>query len=175
MRRMSQTSLPDYHFLLIAPNLGAEWYFEAARAYWERFRPIVISDLSLINIVPDNVSVSVTIVARRDLVAQLGVELSQLNPDALFDPVVYDFIEDAQIALEQRAQTNQPFGVPLIPTETPTPGPTSPPVYPTPGPVAPGFVTQAPTQDLPDQSEIDVTNPPQTPIFPTPGPITGGG
>jgi hypothetical protein len=98
-----------------------------------------------------------------------------LNPDALFDPVVYDFIEDAQIALEQRAQTNQPFGVPLIPTETPTPGPTSPPVYPTPGPVAPGFVTQAPTQDLPDQSEIDVTNPPQTPIFPTPGPITGSG
>jgi hypothetical protein len=172
---MSQTSLPDYHFLLIAPNLGAEWYFEAARVYWERFRPIVISNLSLISIVPDNRSVSVTIVARRDLVAQLGVELSQLNPDALFDPVVYDFIEDAQAALEQRAQTNQPFGVPLIPTETPTPGPTSPPVYPTPGPLGPDFVTQAPTSDLPEQSEIDVTNPPQTPIFPTPGPITGGG
>ena len=170
---MSQTSLPDYHFLLIAPNLGAEWYFEAARAYWERFRPIVVSDLSLISIVPDNMTVSVTVVARRDLVAQLGVELSQLKPEALFDPVVFDFIEDAQMTLEQRAQSNQPFGVSLIPTETPTAGPTAQPLYPTPGPVGPNAATLIPTPDLPDQSEIDVTNPPQTPIFPTPGPITG--
>ncbi len=173
MHAMSQSSLPDYHFLLIAPNLGAEWYFEAARTYWERFRPIVVSDLALISIVPDNMSVSVTVVARRDLIAQLGVDLSRINPEAVFDPVVFDFIEDAQMTLEQRAQTNQPFGLPLIPTDVPTPGPTSPPVYPTPGPVGPNVVTQVPTPDLPDQSEIDVTNPPQTPLFPTPGPITG--
>ena len=48
----SPDTLPNYHFLLIAPNLGAEWFFDAARAYWERFRPIVVSDLELVRLIP---------------------------------------------------------------------------------------------------------------------------
>jgi|SRR5690606_19719233 len=173
---MPQTSLPDYHFLLIASNLGAEWFFDAARKYWETFRPTVISDLLLVSIVPQEAyTVAVTAVVRRDRVAQIGVELAHINPDALYDPVVFDFMADAQQALDERARLNQPFGVPLIPTETPTPGPTSPPVYPTPGPVVPpGFVTQTPTPGLPDQADIRTVGTPQTPIFPTPGPVTGG-
>ncbi|MAS35272.1 MAG: hypothetical protein CL610_14765 [Anaerolineaceae bacterium] len=172
---MSQTSLPDYHFLLIASNLGAEWLFDAARAYWQQFRPTVISDLSLVSIVPEDYTIVVTAIARRDRVAEFGVELAQLAPDAVFDPVVFDFLEDAKQTLDERARLNQPFGVPLIPTITPTPGPTSRPVYPTPGPVAPnGIITQTPTPDLPDQDDIDTEGTPQTPIFPTPGSITGG-
>ena len=176
---MSQNTLPDYHFLLIASNLDADWFFDAARRYWERFRPTVLSELSLISLIsPDdqeNLSIAVTVVARRDRIAQLGVDLSKLAPKAYFDPVVFDFIADAQQTLDQRAQSNQPFGVPLIPTETPTPGPTSPPVYPTPGPVTePGFITQTPTPGLPDQSEINHAGPPASPVFPTPGPVTGG-
>jgi hypothetical protein len=171
---MPQTSLPDYHFLLIASNLGAEWFFDAARAYWEKFRPTAISDLSLISIVPEDFSIAVTAVVRRDRVAQIGVELAKIAPQALYDPVVFDFIADAQRALDERARLFQPFGVPLIPTETPTPGPTSPPVYPTPGPLAiPGFVTHTPTPGLPAQEDIRTDAPPQTPLFPTPGPIAG--
>jgi hypothetical protein len=173
---MPQNTLPDYHFLLVASNLDVEWFFDAARAYWERFRPTVVSDLTLVSLVPEDYSVAVTVIARRDRVAQLGVDLSRLKPEAVFDPVVHDFIADAQQALDERARLNQPFGVPLIPTETPTPGPTSAPVYPTPGPLVPGpgFVTQTPTPGLPSQEDLDVDNPPPSPIFPTPGPITGG-
>ncbi len=171
---MPQNTLPDYHFLLIASNLGAEWFFEAAYNYWERFQPTVISDLSLVSIVPEEYSIAVTAVVRRDRVAALGVELAKIAPEALYDPVVFDFMEDTQEALDERARLNQPFGVPLIPTETPTRGPTAPPAYPTPGPVTvPNFVTQTPTPGLPDQEDLDVDSPPQTPIFPTPGPITG--
>ncbi|MBZ0303847.1 MAG: hypothetical protein K8J31_29165 [Anaerolineae bacterium] len=175
---MPQTSLPNYHFLLIASNLGAEWFFDAARAYWEQFRPTVISDLPLVSLISDEFSVAVTTIARRDRVAQIGVELAKIAPEALFDPVVFDFLEDAQQALDERARLNQPFGVPLIPTETPTPGPTSQPVYPTPGPIGiPGFVTQTstptPTPGLPDQANIESDGTPQVPLFPTPGPITG--
>ena len=175
---MAQTSLPDYHFLLIASNLGSEWFFEGARLYWETFRPTVISDLPLVSIVPEEFTVAVTAVVRRDRVAQIGVELAKIAPEALYDPVVFDFFEDTKATLDERARLFQPFGVPLIPTETPTPGPTSQPLYPTPGPVIPsGFITQTPTPDVPavpNQSEIDTTGTPQTPIFPTPGPVTGG-
>jgi hypothetical protein len=173
---MSQNTLPNYHFLLIASNLGAEWFFKAARFYWETFRPTVISDLALVSLIPDEAySIAVTVVARRDRIAQLGVDLAQIAPSALFDPIVYDFMEDAQQALDERARLFQPFGVPLLPTATPTLAPTSPPLYPTPGPLSmPGFITQTPTPGLPDQADIGTTGSPQTPIFPTPGPITGG-
>jgi hypothetical protein len=170
-----QDTLPDYHFLLIASNLDVEWFFDAARAYWERFRPTVVSDLTLVSLVPEDYSVAVTVIARRDRVAQLGVDLSRLKPDALFDPVVHDFIDETQQELDERASLNQPFGVPLIPTETPTPGPTSAPIYPTPGPVlGSGFITQTPSPaGVPRQEDLNVTSPPPSPIFPTPGPITG--
>lgn len=178
---MAQDTLPDFHFLLVAPNLGPEWLFDAARAYWLRFRPTVVSDLALVALVPEPFTVSVTVLARRDRVNQYGVELAQLVPRALFDPVVYDFIQDAQTALDTRAMLNQPFGVPLIPTPTRTPGPTAIPFAPTSGPVVPqgsGFITMTPTPDLPPTptpSAPDETPPPPAqPLSPTPGPITGG-
>lgn len=174
---MAQNTLPDNHFLLITPNLGADWLFDVAQAYWQRFRPTVISDLRLVRLIPEDRSVAVTVVTRRDRVEQIGVELAQAVPRALFDPVVYDFVEDTRAELDRRAATNQPFGVPLIPTATPTPGPTGQPLYPTPGPINPqrpagaGLVTQTPgpTPTPPDDST------PAGPLYPTPGPIGGEG
>ena len=104
---------PDYHFLLIASNLGAEWFFDAARAYWVRFHPTVISDFSFIPLLPPDNSLIVTVIARRDTAAQLGVELAQASPNAYFDAVVYDLFDDAKKALDDRAGLAQPFGVPL--------------------------------------------------------------
>lgn len=170
---MAQDTLPDYHFLLVAPNLGPEWLFDAARAYWGRFQPTVISDLALIAHIPPALMLAVTVLARHDRAPQYGVELAQQAPHALFDPVVYDFIEDAQAALDLRAQLNQPFGVPLIPTATWTPAPTAIPLAPTAGPVVPqgsGFITQTPT---PTPTPPDDSAAPQ-PLSPTPGPVTGG-
>jgi len=79
----SPDTLPNYHFLLIAPNLGAEWLFDAARAYWERFRPTVVSDLELIRLIPTQYTVAVSVIARRDTASQWGVWIAQATPDAL--------------------------------------------------------------------------------------------
>jgi|FLYN01.1.fsa_nt_gi hypothetical protein len=167
---MLPNALPNYHFLLIASNLGAEWLFDAARAYWERFRPTVVSDLRLVALVPDTFTVAVTVIARRDTVAQIGVELARVRVDALFDPVVYDFFDDARLALEGRAALNQPFGVPLA---TPVAAPLPTPLDVTPGPLPseapPGFITQTPTT----QPTPLPTDPPQQPISPTPGAVSG--
>jgi len=181
---MSQNMLPDYHFLFIARELGPELLFNAARQYWGRFRPTIVSDFELIRLIPQNYSVSVTMIARRDRAAQLGVELAQKAPQSFFDPVVYDEVYEAEAELNRRAQSNQPFGVPLIPTATPSPGPTSLPIKPTIGPVlGPGFITQTPTPELsptPEQPSqtptpipIDPNVTPQQPLSPTPGPVTG--
>jgi hypothetical protein len=171
---------PDYHFLLVAPNLGAEWLFDAARAYWERFRPMVVSDLELARLLPPERSIIVTAIARRDTIAELGVTAAQAVPHALFDPVVYDLFDDMKNALTTRATLNQPFGVPLVPTPS-----APPPITPTPGaiissapeptltalPTRPpaGFITATPQPDAPPPTDT-----PTGPLYPTPGPITGG-
>ncbi len=192
---MAQDTLPNYHFLLIAPNLGAEWFYDAARLYWLRFYPTVINDFKLLPLVPEQYSIAVTAVARRDLIAQLGVELARRFPRALFDPVVHDFYEDTKAELDRRALNNEPFGVPLPPTPTWTPAPTSPPLFPTPGPITSEEATLTPTfiqigtateadttpEITPEVTASDTATPgepptstPATPLYPTPGPVTGG-
>ena len=185
----SPDTLPDYHFFLIAPNLGAEWFFDAARQYWETFRPTVVSDLGFISLMPKSLKVVVTVLARRDTASQWGVQVAQVAPDVLFDPIVQDIFDDAKRVLNERAASNQPFGVPLLPTATPpapiilTPGSILGPVtVPTRPPS--GFITQTATPNLNPQQPANATPTPdpntqsgegQAPIYPTPGPITGGG
>lgn len=175
---MPQTTLPDYHFLYFAPTLGAEWFFDAARRYWETFQPTVLSDLDFLRFVPERASVIVTVVTRRDTVDALGVTVAQIRPNAYFDAVVEDLFADMKATLTARATSNQPFGVPLAPLPDsriqPTPGPLlggSP--APTRAPA--GFVTQTPSPapPLPVPTQ-DGDASPQAPIAPTPGPILGG-
>jgi hypothetical protein len=174
---------PNYHFLLFSPSLGAEWFFDAARAYFERFHPIVGNDLELARLIPPELTIIITVVTRRDLAAQWGVSVAQALPEALFDPLVFDSFDEMKAALNQRTQSNQPFGVPLLPTATPafllspTPGPLigGPPPSRTPG----GFITQTPTPGgAPDAVStppaVSTPESPAEPIYPTPGPIIGG-
>lgn len=179
--RRQLTTLTDLQFLLVAPNLGAEWLFDAARQYWDRFRPTVVSDTRLIRLMPPSRSVAVTVIARRDTVDAIGVELAQFAPLAYFDPVVYDTLEEVRQVLDERANTNQPFGAalatpfPTLDLSGGTPGgdlgaiPT-PWLPPTRGPA--GFITATP---VPPPTSGAGTEPAQTPIQRTPGPISGGG
>ena len=187
---MSADVRPDYHFLLVAPNLGAEWLFDAARNYWDAFRPTVIPNFNFLIFIPQQRTVSVTVIARRDTAPEIGVELSQIRPSAYFDAVVFDNFEDARVELNRRAEQQQPFGVPLTaPTSTPDPNAPSIPTPRLPATRPPaGFVTATPSPTLTpmedvtatttatpttgDATEEEGTRAPRTPAS---GPITGGG
>lgn len=179
---MRQTRLPDYHFLLIAPNLGAEWLFDAARSYWDRFRPTVIATFELVAYVPADATVAVTVVARRDTIDDLRADLANTAPRALFDPVAVDLFDDMQTLLDNRAAANQPFGVPLEPTTPPgeavTRAPGSVLVTPPPTRAPGGFITQTPTPTQPPApvptQAADSTDSSAPPVQITPGAVTGG-
>jgi hypothetical protein len=177
---------PDYHFLLIAPNLGAEWLFDAARAYWEAFHPTVIPDFDFVIFVPPGRAITVTVIARRDTAPQIGVELSQIRRDAYFDAVVFDLFEQAREELDRRAAQQQPFGVPLSsPMSTLDPNAPFIPTPRLPATRAPaGFVTETPVPTLtPLDGTATTSTPPEStsesgtraPLTPDPGPIAGGG
>ncbi len=169
MQPTQPDAYPDYDFLLVAPNLGAEWLFDAARAYWDRYRPTIITDLSFVQLIPADKRIVVTVIALRDMASQLGVQLAQINPNAYYDPVVYDLFEQTKAALDERVRLSQPFGVPInAPTPTLDPNMTpsaTPRLIPTNPPA--GFVTQAPPTAQPGDQE-------PTPLVPTPGSILGG-
>jgi hypothetical protein len=178
---------PDYHFLIIAPNLGAEWLFDAARTYWNTFQPAVIPDFEFLRLVPAGRTISVTAVVMRDMASVLGVELAQVAPFAYYDAVVYNLFEETRAELNRRAAANEPFGIPLgIGAATTTPS------IPTPWlPSQSGFMTATPSPETTDEAETTEaptaitlmtatpTPPPGTqtpaPIQPTPGPAIGGG
>ena len=190
MAQPTPDTLPDHHFLLIAPNLGADWLFVAARQYWGRFQPTVISDGELVALTPPEETVAVSILAGRDIFERMAVAVASGRNDALLDALVYRSVTEAQTALDARARLNQPFGVPLAPTPIP---PTREVIQPTPGsvlggggvapaptvtPNASGFVTQVPTAPAGFITQTPSPTPQDdndTRINPTPGAITGGG
>ncbi len=119
--QITPDTLPDYHFLLIAPNLSADWLFQAARRYYDTFRPTVISDGELLALLPEDVTTAVSVLTRRDAFETFAVEVYKNRPNALLDALIYNTVREAATALNARAQANQPFGVPLRPTQAPPP------------------------------------------------------
>jgi hypothetical protein len=191
MTQITPDTIPDYHFLMIAPNLGGEWFFRGARRYWERFDLTVIPNGDLLALLPEEVTVAVSILSMRDAFDSLLAEVVRNRPDAYIDALIYNSVREAATALEARANNYQPFGVPLAPTAIP---PTRlpleptigsildapPPGTPTPTPNTSGFVTQVPTapsgfitqtpSPTPDPDDDDDDGS----IQPTPGSIIGG-
>lgn len=187
---------PIYHFLHIASHLGAEWLFDAARAYWNAFRPTVLPDFTFLRFVPADQTITVTVIALRDRITTLGVELAQVAPTALLDAVVFDTFEQAREELNRRAAEQQPFGVPiatptllmpLIPTPrlpatrppngyvtvTPPPGTARPPT-PTPPLIFPDSTPATPDPAFIVQPVPVVPADEPQPIRRTPGPVTDG-
>ena len=105
----------DYHFLYIAPGAGVDYFFTAARRYWERFQPTVIHDLAVAQHVPTRTSVVITALARTDTSAMVQQLVSTLFENRVYlDLLVYDYVEDMQLTLDSRAERNEPYGVPII-------------------------------------------------------------
>ncbi|MEL6271299.1 MAG: hypothetical protein AAFU54_15845 [Chloroflexota bacterium] len=184
--QITPDTLPDYHFLYIAPNVEPDWFFVAARQYYETYRPTIISNGDLIAIIPPSFTVVVSILARRDAFRSMAVQVAQARETAYLDALIYETATEAEIALNSRAMSEQPFGVPLVPTPTPF---LRDPILPTPGAIIAtpdpdntnfsGFVTQVPTEPA---GFITLT-PSPTPNFEddagivtsaTPGAIVGG-
>ena len=176
-------TLPDYHFLFIAPNVEASWLFQAGRAYVERFQPTVISNGDLLAMLPESATVAVSLLTRRDAFQSLAVEIAQARDDVYLDALVYETENEAALALNRRANENQPFGVPLTPTPTPAP---RFPLERTPGAVVnedgepntnpSGFITMTPS---PTPNDANNATPAPSDdnsgqVSPTPGSITGG-
>lgn len=104
------TGSPDYHWLVLAPGLQADWFFTAARNYWQTFRPTVITDWRLIRNVPPSKALAVTVLARSDTIGYLNKRIRDTWPNLFYDAIVFDDLAQMQAELDKRADSLKRFG-----------------------------------------------------------------
>jgi hypothetical protein len=101
---------PDFHWLILAPGLQAEWFFQAARRYWQSFRPTLMTDWDMIGYLPRKKSLAVTVLARPDTIDYLDANIRDEWPNVFYDPIVADDLAAMQAELDRRADAQRRFG-----------------------------------------------------------------
>jgi len=101
---------PDYHWLILAPGLQADWFFQAAKRYWQAFRPTVLTDWNTIQLLPGTKSLAVTVLARSDTVDYMNQVIRDAWPNVYYDPLVYDNLNQMKAELDRRATEQRRFG-----------------------------------------------------------------
>jgi hypothetical protein len=100
----------DLHFVVLAPGLMSEWFFDTARAYWNQFRPTVTRMTELIGYLPSTVSLAVTLIAPADFVPTLRGSLEARYPNVYIDVIEAQSVEYVAAVLADRARRGLPFG-----------------------------------------------------------------
>ncbi len=100
----------DFHFVVLAPGLDSSWFFETARTYWDRFRPIVTTDLSLVDHIPFSQSAAITIISPPDLIETLRQAASLPYPNAYLDIIEATTREAVATIFANRVAVDRRFG-----------------------------------------------------------------
>jgi hypothetical protein len=100
----------DFHMIILAPGLQADWFFKTAQSYWNAFRPIVTVHSELIDLLPHDVSLAATIIAPPELVDTMTETIQQVYRNVWFDLIVADDLDNVRDLLNGRVLVNRRFG-----------------------------------------------------------------
>ncbi|MCL4246734.1 MAG: hypothetical protein KJ065_01140 [Anaerolineae bacterium] len=100
----------DFHIVLLAPGLDADWFFDTSRAYWERFRPIVTTDLSLVDYIPFEQSAAITVISPPELMGTLRRAVTLPYPNAYLDLIEAVDLGTVARIFDNRVVVNRRFG-----------------------------------------------------------------
>jgi hypothetical protein len=100
----------DYHFLILAPGLQSAWFFQAARQFWQRYQPIVADNWELIQYLPAEATIAITLLARPDTAAYTREQIEALREGLFIDMVVVNDLPLMESILNARAEAGLPFG-----------------------------------------------------------------
>jgi hypothetical protein len=100
----------SFHFVVVAPGMDTSWFFDTARAYYERFRPIVTTDISLIDWVPFAQSAAITIISPPELMETLRLAAALPYPNAYLDLIEASSRENVARIFNDRVSVDRRFG-----------------------------------------------------------------
>jgi hypothetical protein len=101
---------PDYHFVLIGPGISPDWFFARGRAYWERFRPSIVTDAAFIPNIPYKKSLGLTLLAAPGEAEKLAGALREKFPPVWVDVIPAQDGDGLAAVLDARAESGRRFG-----------------------------------------------------------------
>jgi hypothetical protein len=96
--------------VIVAPGLDPTWFFETAQPYWNQFRPIVTTDISLVDLIDHQKSLAVTVISPPDAVIAMTQRIQQQYPNVWFDLIVAEDKQGVANIFNDRVHLNQRFG-----------------------------------------------------------------
>lgn len=99
-----------HHWLVFAPGVDPEWFFEAGWRWWQEFRPTVAADWQQIALIPAGRSVALTLIAPSEQVEEITARVHTFRPDVIVDVVEADTFEDVRREFEWRAARGRRLG-----------------------------------------------------------------
>lgn len=100
----------DFHVLLMAPELSAPWFMQAARRYWLRFQPLVTDRIELLACIPATATLAVTLLVPSGSLELMQKQIDATRANAALDIVLADDLPMLEAALNARAEAGKPFG-----------------------------------------------------------------
>jgi hypothetical protein len=102
---------PSFHMVILAPGVEPEWFFEAGRAYWNTFRPIVTTAWNFISYIPYDRSLAVTLITPFDMAGSMVSIIKGQYRNIVLDLIVAGQDQEALAnTLNARVWSNRPLG-----------------------------------------------------------------
>ncbi|GAB4476808.1 MAG: hypothetical protein Kow00124_19320 [Anaerolineae bacterium] len=100
----------DLHWLIMAPDVPAEWWLAAGRRYWDAFHPAIITSPALTRLVPPGKKLALTLIVTERSRAGVEQALRRARPDMYYDLIVAGSASDLREELDRRAYEGRRFG-----------------------------------------------------------------
>jgi hypothetical protein len=101
---------PASHWVVFAPEFNPEWFFDAGRRYWERFRPTVAAGWGFLTLLTGVERTAVSLLVTGENAARIEDQVRAIFPGVWLDTIVADTPEDLHAELAWRAQTGRRLG-----------------------------------------------------------------
>lgn len=99
-----------YHFIMLAPGIDEERFFQVGQHYWERFRPVLMTIPDFINFLPGDSSLAVTVITSPDLVDFMNERIVRRWPNVWMDNIVANSPREIEEILNSRVAVGRRFG-----------------------------------------------------------------
>jgi hypothetical protein len=106
---LTSSAAPQFHVLLLTGNLPQEWLFDAARRYWDQFRPLILPDISLLAMFPDSARLYITVLTTPESAGMARASVRAVLPGSQVNLVLAPSSEVLQEELDHRAKAGTPF------------------------------------------------------------------
>jgi len=101
---------PDLHWIMLDPALDMKQFFDAAKSYWDRFRPVIVPGPELLGEVPNSKSLAITLLAQAANIETLTAMIKARGQNIYVDVIPVESTLQLQGVLSQRVADGTRFG-----------------------------------------------------------------